>query len=379
MPAKPDIHGADTASLLDGMRAWVEIESHTFDVDGVNRLMTLVASQFAAIGAHVARIPGRDGRGDHLSIASPWGGNGPGILVLCHLDTVHPKGTLARDLPFRVEGDKAFGPGIADMKGCAYNAYAAYCAIAADAKRQHLPVRLLYTSDEEVGSPTSRALIEAAADDAKYVLVVEGARDGGKIVTARKGVGRYEISTHGRPAHAGARHQEGRSAILEMARQVIAIEAMTDYARGITVNIGQITGGTADNVVPEHCRAAIDLRVATMVDAEAMHAKLMALKSIGPDITVMVKGGMNRAPYELTAGGKALFEHARTLAREFDIDLQGVSSGGGSDGNFTAHKVATLDGLGCDGHGAHTHAEHVFISSLVPRKMLLQRLYETLR
>lgn len=379
MPAKPDIHGADTASLLDGMRAWVEIESHTFDVDGVNRLMTLVASQFAAIGAHVARIPGRDGRGDHLSIASPWGGNGPGILVLCHLDTVHPKGTLARDLPFRVEGDKAFGPGIADMKGCAYNAYAAYCAIAADAKRQHLPVRLLYTSDEEVGSPTSRALIEAAADDAKYVLVVEGARDGGKIVTARKGVGRYEITTHGRPAHAGARHQEGRSAILEMARQVIAIEAMTDYARGITVNIGQITGGTADNVVPEHCRAAIDLRVATMVDAEAMHAKLMALTSIGPDITVMVKGGMNRAPYELTAGGKALFEHARTLAREFDIDLQGVSSGGGSDGNFTAHKVATLDGLGCDGHGAHTHAEHVFISSLVPRKMLLQRLYETLR
>ena len=279
-----DTH-ADTASLLDGMRAWVEIESHTFDVDGVNRLMTLVASQFAAIGAHVERIPGRDGRGDHLSIASPWGGTGPGILVLCHLDTVHPKGTLARDLPFRVEGDKAFGPGIADMKGCAYNAYAAYRAVAADAKRQHLPVRLLYTSDEEVGSPTSRALIEAAADNAKYVLVVEGARDGGKIVTARKGVGRYEITTHGRPAHAGARHQEGRSAILEMARQVIAIEAMTDYARGITVNIGQITGGTADNVVPEHCRAAIDLRVATVADAEAMHAKLMALKSIGPDIT----------------------------------------------------------------------------------------------
>jgi glutamate carboxypeptidase len=370
---------ADATTLLEGIRAWVEIESHTYDVDGVNRVMSLVAKQFAAIGAHVERISGRDTRGDHLSVRSPWGGTGPGVLVLCHLDTVHPKGTLARDLPIRTEGDKAFGPGIADMKGCAYLAYAAYRAIASDAKRQHLPVRLLYTSDEEVGSPTSRALIEAAADNAKYVLVVEGARDGGKIVTARKGVGRYEITTHGRPAHAGARHQEGRSAILEMARQVIAIEAMTDYTRGITVNIGQIKGGTADNVVPEHCHAAIDLRVATMADAEAMHQKLMSLKAFGPDVTVSVKGGMNRIPYELTPGGKALFEHARALARDLDIDLQGVSSGGGSDGNFTAHKVPTLDGLGCDGHGAHTHSEHIFISSLVPRKRLLERLYETLR
>jgi glutamate carboxypeptidase len=328
-------------------------------------------------------VAGREGRGDHLSITSPWrgppGANSAGILVLCHLDTVHPKGTLARDLPWRIEGDKAYGPGTADMKGGAHLAYAAYCAVAVDARLQHLPIRLIYTSDEEVGSPTSRALIESAAAAAKYVLVTEAARDGGKIVTARKGVGRYEITTHGRPAHAGARHADGRSAILEMARQVIAIEAMTDYARGITLNIGQISGGTADNVVPQQCTAAIDLRVNTLADAAEMHARLMGLTAYGPDTRVVVAGGMNRLPYEETPAGRALFQHARRLAADLDIDLVGVHTGGGSDGNFTAHTTATLDGLGCDGAAAHTLGEHLFVSSLVPRKRLLQGLFATLR
>ena len=372
----------ETAALLEGIRGWVEIETPTYDAAGVNKLMSLVASQFAATGARVERIPGRDGRGDHLSITSPWrgpqGDNSAGILVLSHLDTVHPLGTLAKHLPFRVEGDKAYGPGISDMKGGAYLAYAAYCAIAADPKLQKLPIRMLYTSDEEVGSPTSRALIEAAAEGAKYVLVTEAARDGGKIVTARKGVGRYDITTHGRPSHSGARHADGRSAIVEMAHQVLAIEAMTDYARGITVNIGQIEGGTADNVVPQTCTAAIDLRVTTMADAEDMHRRLTTLTPCTRDVTVDVTGGMNRLPYEESAAGRALFDHARVCAREFGIDLAGVHSGGGSDGNFTAHKVATLDGLGSDGFGAHTLDEHLFVSSLVPRKMLLQRLMQTL-
>ena len=374
---------AETAALLDGIRAWVEIETHTADVDGVNRLMTLVAKQFAAAGANVERVPGRDGRGDHLSITSPWGAphgeNSSGILVLCHLDTVHPKGTLAKHLPFRIEGDKAYGPGTADMKGGAYLAYAAYCALAADPQLQRLPVRLLYTSDEEIGSPTSRGLIESAAASAKYVLVTEPARDGGRIVTARKGVARYDITTHGRASHSGARHADGRSAILEMAKQVIAIEAMTDYARGITVNIGQIEGGTADNVVPQTCTAAIDVRMTTLADATEMHRRLTSLKPQGPDVTVEVAGSLNRNPYEETPAGRKLFDHARDIAAGLGIDLKGVHTGGGSDGNFTAHVVATLDGLGCDGFGAHTLGEHLYISSLVPRKLLLQRLMQTLR
>lgn len=373
---------AETKRLLDGIRQWVEIETPTSEPAAVNKLMDLVASQFAAAGAHVERIPGRDGRGDHLSVTSPWrgktGDNSAGILVLSHLDTVHPLGTLAKELPFRVDGDKAFGPGTSDMKGGAYLAYAAYCAVAANPALQKLPIRLLYTSDEEVGSPTSRALIEAASESAKYVLVTEAARDGGKIVVARKGVGQYQITTHGRPAHSGARHADGRSAIVEMAHQVIAIEGMTDYKRGITLNVGQIKGGTADNVVPQSCTVAVDLRVTTMADATEMHRRLTSLMPKTRDVTIEISGGMNREPYEETAGGRALFEHARTCARELGIDLVGVHTGGGSDGNFTAHRVATLDGLGCDGAAAHTLSEHLFISSLVPRKMLLQRLMETL-
>ena len=252
--------------MLTGIRRWVEIESHTPDVASVNRLMSLVAEEFTAATARVSRIAGRDGYGDHLSIASSWGGNAPGVLVLCHLDTVHPAGTLARDLPFRIDGDRAYGPGIHDMKAHAYSAFAAFREIATSGRTTPLPIRFLMTSDEEVGSPTSRGLIETAAANAKYVLVTEGARNGGKIVIARKGVGRYVLTTHGRPAHAGARHDEGRSAILELARQIVDIEALTNYERGTTLSVGQIFGGTADNVIPAKAVAHIDLRVATLAD-----------------------------------------------------------------------------------------------------------------
>ncbi|HRK18134.1 MAG TPA: M20 family metallopeptidase [Hyphomicrobiaceae bacterium] len=368
-----------TERLLDGIRRWVEIESPTNDSAGVDRVMTLAERQFREAGADVRRIPGTEGFGSHLAISSSWGGSGPGILVLCHLDTVHPLGTLAGPLPYRVEGDRAYGPGIYDMKGGAYLAYSAYAAIAESGKSTPLPIRFLYVSDEEVGSPTSRALIEAAGRTAKYVLVVEPARDGGKIVVARKGVARYEIAAEGRPAHAGARHEDGRSAILEIAHQVVAIESMTDYARGITVNVGMINGGTAENVVPQLCHASIDLRIRTMEDASEMDRRLKSLTPRNPDVKLTVQGGINRPPYENNDGVRRLFDHARTIAAPLGIDLVGVSTGGGSDGNFVAHSVPTLDGLGVDGDGAHTHREHLLVSSLTPRANLLKRLYETLQ
>lgn len=368
----------DTAEILDGIRSWVEIESQTADVDGVNRQMSKTAEDFRGIGAKVERISGQAGYGDHLKISSTWGGDGPGVLVLCHLDTVHPKGTLARDLPFRVDGDRAYGPGIADMKGGAYAAFAALRSIVRDGKQTKLPIRFLYTSDEEVGSPTSRALIEREADDAKYVLVTEPARDGGKIVTARKGVGRYVIRAHGRPSHAGANHPAGRSAIREIARQVIAIEEMTDYERGITTNVGQISGGTADNVVPAIATATIDLRVMTLADGDMMDRRFRSLKPHDPDVRLEVTGEINRPPYEMNDGVARLFDHAASLARDIGFELIGVKTGGGSDGNFTAHKVPTLDGLGVDGHGAHTLQEHIVIPSIGPRMLLQRRLMETL-
>ena len=367
----------DTTEMLAGIRRWVEVESHTADVDGVNRMMDVCAEGWWQAGAIIDRIAGTGNCADHIAVRSPWGGDGPGILVLCHLDTVHPRGTI-RDLPFRVEGDRVFGPGIYDMKGGAYLAFAAFQAITRAGRTTKLPLRFLYTSDEEIGSGTSRALIEAYARNAKYVLVTEPARDGGKIVIARKGVARYHLTAKGRPAHAGARHADGRSAIVEVARHVIAIEAMTDYARGATFNVGQISGGTAENVVPAHCEAAIDMRVMTMADAAYFDTALKSLKPYNPDVAIKVTGGLNRPPYEMNVEGAKLYAHSQKLAADLGIDLVGVATGGGSDGNFTAPLVATLDGLGVDGDGAHTMHEHMLLSSLEPRMDLQRLLFETL-
>jgi glutamate carboxypeptidase len=384
MPADADL----TAWLLAGIRSWVNIESHTADVAGVNACMDACETGWRDIGAAVTRIPGTAlpgvaGGGDHLLVGAPWnrpGTNAPGVLILCHLDTVHPKGTIQSQLPFRIDGDRAYGPGIYDMKGGAYLAFAAVRAIAAErpASDTCLPVRLLYVADEEIGSPTSRALIEQEGARAKFVLVVEPARDGGKIVTARKGVGRFFLTAHGRPAHAGTSHVMGRSAIVELARQIVAIEAMTDYARGLTFNFGQISGGTADNVVPGQCTATLDMRVTSVADGEMMVAQILARHAYDPDVRLEISGGLNRPPYQQTAAGAALFDHARAVAAPLGIDLVGVATGGGSDANFVADKVATLDGLGVDGAGAHTLDEHLLISSLAPRFKLLKGLLETL-
>ena len=366
-------------ALLDGLLDWVRIETHTIDTHGVNALMDLVARQAAAFGAETRRIPGRDGYGDHLLVSAPWAtSDQPGILFLSHLDTVHPKGTIDQDLPIRIEGDKAFGPGICDMKGGAYNALAAMRAVATSGVAPPLPMRILYTSDEEVGSPTSRELIEAQGAWAKYALVTEPARNGGNIVVARKGVGIFALDVEGRPAHAGARHWQGRSAVTELAHQILALEAMTDYDRGITVNVGQIQGGTGKNVVPQFARADIDLRVPSMATAEEMLAKLHSLTPRTPDVSIKVTGGLNRPPFEQSADSRLLFEHASRLAAEIGFELVGETTGGGSDANFIAHQVPTLDGLGPDGDDVHTLNEHIFISSLLPRMQLMKRLIETL-
>lgn len=368
----------DTAELLDGIRRWVEIESPTTDAAAVNRLVDHVAAGYEGSGARVERIPGTQGFGDHLLVSSPWGGEEPGVLILSHLDTVHPIGFLER-LPFKVEGDVAYGPGIYDMKGGAYIAFHAFREACRTEGEGRLPVRHLYVSEEEVGSPVSRAIIEREARRAKYVLVTEPAREGGKIVTARKGVGRFELTVKGQPAHAGARHQDGRSAIRELARQILVLEGLTDYERGITCNVGVVSGGTRANVVPELAHAEIDLRVPSPAIAEEVVAQILALKPHEAGVEVIVSGGMNRPPYEKDAGIAALFEHARGLAAEIGFDLQDLKTGGGSDGNFCAAIAPTLDGLGVDGKGGHTHYEQIYVSSLVPRARLMHRLIETLR
>ena len=368
----------DSKAILDGIRRWVEIETPTEAPAQVNKLADLVAGGYRDLPATVERIAGRSGCGDHLIARSSWGQDAPGILVLSHLDTVHPMGFIER-LPFRIEGDSAFGPGIYDMKGGAYLAYYAFRQVCADRAHAPLGVTQLYVSDEEIGSPTSRALIEQEGRKAKYVLVTEPARDGGKIVTGRKGVARFEIYIKGVPSHAGTRPEDGRSAIRELGNIIQTLEGMNDLKRGVSVNVGVVRGGTKPNVIAEEAYAEVDMRVPTIADSDELVPKILNLKSRTEGVSVKVIGELNRPPYEKGNAGAALYEHAKTLAAEIGFDLVDTATGGGSDGNFTAPHTATLDGLGVDGQGAHTHYEQMYISSIEPRARLLHRLYQTLR
>jgi glutamate carboxypeptidase len=368
----------DPFTILDGIRRWVEIETPTEAPAQITRLAGMVADGYRDLPASIEWIAGHSGCGDHLVARSSWGQDAPGILILSHLDTVHPIGFIER-LPFRIEGDSAFGPGIYDMKGGAYLAYHAFRQLCGNGQRSPLGITQLYVSDEEIGSPTSRPLIEAEGRKAKYVLVTEPARDGGKIVTGRKGVARFEIFVTGVASHAGTRPEDGRSAIRELANLIQTLEAMNDLKRGVSVNVGVVRGGTRPNVIAEQAYAEVDMRVPTLADADELVPKILNLKSNTEGVSIKVIGELNRPPYEKSNAGAALYEHARTLAAEIGFDLVDSSTGGGSDGNFTAPHTATLDGLGVDGKGAHTHYEQMYISSIEPRARLLHRLLQTLR
>lgn len=373
----------DPKEILEGIVEWIEIESPSHDAKAVNVMVDKVEGQFRDLGLDLERTPGRDGFGDILEAKTPaeWStGQGKGILVLAHLDTVHPLGMKEKELKIRREGDSVFGPGIYDMKSGGYIAYYALRHLIRQGKKTRLPVTFLFIPEEEVGSPTSRARIEEAARGHKYALVMEPGRDGDKVVTSRKGVGRFTLTAKGRAAHAGVRHEDGRSAILEIARQIVRIEEKTDYARGITCNVGLIRGGSGVNVTPAECSIDVDLRVPSMQLAEEMTHWFLNLEPIGKEVELTVEGGMNRPPYQKDAGITDLFQKAQAIYREIGKELNDVPlTGGGSDGNFTAALgIPTLDGLGADGKGAHAVTEQIYYSSLEPRTYLCARLLETL-
>ncbi|NQW10059.1 MAG: M20/M25/M40 family metallo-hydrolase [Alphaproteobacteria bacterium] len=328
----------DAEEILDGILEWVEMETPTYHGDKVNLLADRIQGQWEAQGCGVERIPGRGGFGDHLLARSPdWEEGKPCLLVLSHMDTVHPLGTKDEANPIRREGDSVFGPGIYDMKAGAHLPYYAYRHLKRLGHGTKLPVSFLFVSEEEVGSPTSREVIEREAKKARYVLVTEPARDGGKIVTARKGVGRFEMRITGRPSHSGAQHQEGRSAVKELAHQILEIEGFTDYARGVTTNVGMVKAGTGVNVVPREAYAEIDLRVVSAEDGEEMVAKILNRVPRDPDVTIEITGGMNRPPYERSDAIMALFDKAKICADAAGFELETTPlTGGGSDGNFSA-------------------------------------------
>src|SRR3546814_123000 len=312
----------DAEDILAGILRWVGIETPSHDGAAVNRLADMIAGEFAGLGAAIERIPGRDGFGDVLIAHAPWNAetDGPGIMVLGHMDTVHPHGTIER-LTVRRESDKVFGPGIYDMKGGDHLGFYALRHLLRQGRRAKLPVTFLFVPEEEVGSPTSRAIIEREGLKSKYVLCMEPGRDGGKVVTARKGCARYIVRVHGEPAHSGTRHEDGRSAVREAARQILDIEAMTDYATGVTTSVGLWDGGTGANVVPEFSTFEVDVRLPDAATAETVCARIEALKPHDPDVTVEVTGGLNRPAYEKSAAIDALYEQAKALAAAFGYPL----------------------------------------------------------
>jgi len=370
----------DSDAILGNIRNIVEIESPSRHAAGVNRVLETIARSFEGTGAASERELTAESLGDILLVRCDPTRNEPGILVLSHMDTVHPVGTLASKLTYRREGDRVYGPGIYDMKGGLMLAVEAFRRIAQARRRTKLPITFLFTPDEELSSPVSRRVIEREARGQRYVLVTEPARDGGKVVTERKGIGVFVIRTRGRPAHAGGDPDKGRNAIVAMAEIVLAISGLNDPRRGITTNVGLIAGGSARNTVAEECMIEVDLRFCDPANASEMEAKLKALKSSRPDIETIVTGKITRPPFVRGRGVDLVFDKAATIAKEIGFNLKRAPRvGGGSDGNFTvAMGIPTLDGLGVDGDGAHTNHEYMLFSSIEPRTRLLQGLMEQL-
>jgi glutamate carboxypeptidase len=365
-----------TDALLDAVRAWVDIESPTNDAAGVNRVADHAEGLLRGIGATIERTPGREGFGDILVGRVPGEVNGPGLLLLGHMDTVHQRGVFA----YRREGERAFGPGIYDMKGGNAMALAALAHLHATGRRPRLPVSVMMIPDEEVGSPTSRAAIEAEALQHRAALVFEPSGEGGRFTIARHGIARWHIRTIGRPAHAGAYHAEGRSAVREMAHHILALEALTDHARNFFVNIGIVHGGTHENMVPAECRAICYALVPTAAEQAELRAAVHALPQHDPDVRTEITPGLGRPPFGKTPAIQALYDHAAALAAECGLPSAGERvAGGGSDGNFTgALGIPTLDGLGVIGGGPHTLEEFIELRCLVPRTRMLARMFETL-
>ncbi|MBO6949441.1 MAG: M20 family metallopeptidase [Rhodospirillales bacterium] len=369
----------DAVEILAGIRKWVEFETPSETGAAVSLLVDEVAAHAEALGASVGRRPGHDGFGDLLVVRSPWGGNGPGILVLSHLDTVHPIGTLENDNPFRWDGDKVFGPGIFDMKSGAYLALYALQHLVRTGSETPLPITFMFIPDEEIGSPTTRAEIEAAGRANKYVLVTEPAH-GGLCCTGRKGVMHATIKAHGKPAHGGSRHQDGRSAIHELAHQIVRLEAMTDYDKGVTVNTGLMSGGSFINVVPAYAEAKVCIRAWDAETLDQLRETVLTLSPVTPDVRLEITAEINRPVFPRSEGTIKLYEHTRAICKDLGFELNERQSGGGSDGNFTAALgIPTLDGLGADGHGHHTLDEYILFSSLEPRAHMWLRLFETLK
>ena len=358
------------------LKKLVETESPSHDKKAVDRVGAILTEASQNLGATITVHP-QEKRGNQ--ILAEWQAPGSksqkkGILLLGHMDTVFPLGTLDR-MPFYERDDKIYGPGVLDMKGGLVIGLSAIEKLRATDAMPDRPISMLFTSDEEVGSQTSRALIEKLAMKAELVLVLEPALVDGSIKTWRKGTGVFTLRVQGRAAHAGGAHEKGRNAIEEIAHQILAIQSLTDYAKETTLNVGTIRGGTASNVVPEFAEVAIDLRI--MQAGEFAHIE-KALKSLKPALegtSLEIIGGLNRPPMPFDETMRKTFDKAQVTAKREGITLKASGTGGASDANFVAPLgIPVLDGLGTVGEGLHSSREYIFTKSLREKSALLTAL-----
>lgn len=355
------------------LKQLVETESPSHDKDAVNRVASIVMEEMKKLGAKI-EVKENLETGNHLIARfhpSSFSLH-PSILFLCHMDTVFPLGTIDKT-PYRESDEKIFGPGTLDMKAGIVIALGAIEEAIKNGMTR--PITLLCTSDEEIGSQTSRALIEMLAKESELVLVMEGALLDGSLKTWRKGVGGFQVTTKGRAAHAGGDHANGRNAIEEMAHQVIAIQKMTDYEKGTTVNVGVIQGGTVGNVVPEEASIRVDVRILQPEEWTRIEQEMNQLTPKLEGTSIHISGNLNRPPMPFDETMKATFEKAKSIAKNIGVELKAGGTGGASDGNFVAPLgISLLDGMGAIGEGYHSEREYIFENCLGDRIKLISEL-----
>jgi glutamate carboxypeptidase len=365
-------------AITETVRQLVEIESPSDNKQAVDRLGALLAGRFEGLGGH-SKFHRTQDFGDHLQVDFASERTGEPVLLLGHIDTVYPLGTLGT-MPCRVADGRLWGPGVLDMKsGIALMLHAIDGLRTWHSDSLPRPVTVLLVSDEEVGSNSSRRITESLARKSAGVLVLEPAYGRkGAVKTARKGVGEYTLKITGKAAHSGLDFEKGESAIVELAKQIMAISKLVDLKRGLTLNVGLVSGGTRTNVIPAQAIASLDVRVVRMRDVAGIDRQLRALKLFNRNCKLEITGGVNRPPMERTTGVAALYRQASEIAKQLGWKLEEASVGGGSDGNFTAALgIPTLDGLGGVGEGAHATHESIMISELPRRAALLAQLIET--
>ncbi len=361
-----------TPHMIAMLKKLVENKSPSHEKAVVDVVGRIIAEECRRMGGQVEIFP-RPMVGD--IVQARWGTGMWGILLLCHMDTVFPPGTLKK-MPFYKEGDRIHGPGVSDMKGGIVVALTALEAVIRSGKMPY-PVTALFTSDEEIGSHASRGLIEKLAEFSRVVLVMEPGMIDGSLKTWRKGVGEFTIKVRGRAAHAGSDHEKGRNAIEEIAHQVLAIQKLTDYSQGTTLNVGVVHGGIASNVVPDEARIEVDLRVLQPGEAERITVQIYGLQPVIEGTKIEVTGGLNRPPMPYNEVNQSAFEKARLIAKRLGMTLKASGTGGASDANFIAPLgVPVLDGLGPLGAEYHSEREYIIASSLAERASLLAALLQ---